>query len=386
MNTSWWISENELDPVQREFIKLPSVGRYQLEGPAGSGKTNLLLLRAQFVAGQGDKNVLVITYTRSLSRFLRSGLVDTGLMEPDQVRTFHSWAREHVRRYLKEDLVEAGADFDESVRSRTVEMLRRANQRVPTTKLISSVFIDEAQDLTADEIACLTEISDNVCVCGDIRQSIYHRDGLDAAQSLGLTKFALTKHYRIGPKIARVADRILPPTSAAESLEATSNYNERRWGTSSAELHRLSSRDEQFDKMMGILNVQLSAYAGDRIGILCGKRETANDVFERIQASDLADVACSHLIDGVDFAGDAQVHIMTMHSSKGVEFRAVHMFGIEELRGDYMSNPTLAYTAVTRAKTALNAYCVGTTNAELEQAFAERKHLELDVLFPRSTQ
>ncbi|EGD08864.1 UvrD-helicase domain-containing protein [Xanthomonas vesicatoria] len=317
MITSWWKSKDDLDPTQLEFINLPAKGRYQLEGPAGSGKTNLLLLRAQFVAGQGDKNVLVVTYTKSLSRFLRSGLVATGFIEDDQVRTFHSWARKHVKLYLNKDIVDGG-DFDEATRKATVELLREANKKIPTKKLISSVFIDEAQDLTTEEIECLAEISDNICVCGDIKQSIYHQTGLNGAETLGLTKYTLSNHYRIGHRIARVADRIIAPSSAAESLEATSNYNEKKLGKSTAELHRLPDRDAQFEKMLEILNVQVSAYAGDRIGVLCGKRSTAEEVFGRLLASDLGTTSCSHLIEGTDFSNDAQIHVMTMHSSKGV--------------------------------------------------------------------
>lgn len=382
MNTSWWISKDELDQTQIEFINLSAKGRYQLEGPAGSGKTNLLLLRAQFVAGQGDKNVLVLTYTRALSRFLRSGLVDTGLMEKDQVRTFHSWARQHVKTYLNENIVEKDHDFDEATRLKTVELIRKANAKVPTTKLIGSVFIDEAQDLTLDEISCLADISENICVCGDLKQSIYHRNGLSASATLGLTKFTLNNHYRIGHRIARVADRLLPPASPSDSLEATSNYNDKKMGKSTAELHKLPSREAQFEKMLEILAVQTSAFSGDKIGVLCGKRETAKQVYGWLKSSSFSDATCSHLEDGTEFSDSSQIHVMTMHSSKGVEFRAVHMFGVEELRNGHMQNPTLAYTAITRAKTALNAYSTGPTSNELEHAFAEKKIIDLDALFP----
>ncbi|MBH1425847.1 AAA family ATPase [Stenotrophomonas maltophilia] len=381
MSTTWWKNKSELDPTQIEFINLPAKGRYQLEGPAGSGKTNLLLLRAQFVAGQGDKNVLVVTYTNALCHFLRSGLVDSGYLEADQVRTFHSWARHHVKLYLNRDIADGG-DFDEKKRNEAIEMLREANKRAPNTKLIGSVFIDEAQDLTIDEISCLSDIAENICICGDLNQGIYHRDGLDAAGALGLKKYALQGHYRIGHRIAHVADRLLPPVTPEESLEATSNYDEQKLGKSSAKLHTLSSRDEQFEKMLEILTVQAAAFAGDRIGILCGKRSTVQYVYNRLLETELGASSCCHLVDGADFADDLQIHVMTMHSSKGIEFRAVHMFGIEELKYGHLNNPTLSYTAVTRAKTALNAYSTGTTNPELEHAFAEPKHMTIDELFP----
>ena len=67
MKSSWWRSKSELDADQAAFIKLPPYGRYSLIGPPGSGKTNLLLLRAQYIAGVGEKNVLVLTFTKALA-------------------------------------------------------------------------------------------------------------------------------------------------------------------------------------------------------------------------------------------------------------------------------------------------------------------------------
>jgi superfamily I DNA and RNA helicase len=80
VNSTWWRKLDELDEAQTTFIQLPSQGRLLLEGPPGSGKTNLLLLRAQFVAGTGDKNVLIVTYTNVLADFIRSGIVLQGLI------------------------------------------------------------------------------------------------------------------------------------------------------------------------------------------------------------------------------------------------------------------------------------------------------------------
>ena len=384
MDTSWWVSKEELDPAQKEFIKLPAQGRYQLEGPAGSGKTNLLLLRAQFVAGQGDKNVLVITYTNALCDFIRSGLIATGLMEEDQVKTFHSWARGHIQRYLKVDVIEKGADFDDAARQRTVQFLAQANERLPAQRIYSSIFVDEAQDLTVSELELLLCLADNVCVCGDLKQGIYQRDGLNIASSMALERHVLTKHYRIGQRIAQVADRLLPQNSAADSLEATSNYNQKLQGKPTAELHRCADRAEQFEKMCTLLRIQLDAFRGDRIGIFCGKRDTAAEVMERFQGTEFEGKIRWHGADDFETSDDGVIHVMTMHSAKGLEFRAVHMFGIEELRQGPLSRNTLAYTAITRAKTSLNAYCSGKTNPALEEAFAEPAHMELDDLFPRA--
>ena len=383
MNKSWWKSKDELDNDQKAFIRLPPHGKHLLVGPPGSGKTNLLLLRAQFLAGSGEKNVLIVTYSKELAAFIRSGIGGTGLIAVSQIKTYHSWACGHILEYLDQFAVPKGSDFDDSVRQKVLEQVILANQKLPTHKLYSAIFVDEAQDLTADELAALLGLSDNVCICGDERQGIYNRDGLTVADKIGLQTHRLKRHFRIGQEVAHVADRLMPPIDGDESLEATSNYDPKEQGKSSAKMHALTSRDEQFNKMIEILKVQLDAFKGDAIGIFCGKKETCVELRERFNATALASQVCVHGVDehaGFDLT--IPIHVLTIHSAKGAEFRAVHLFGTEELTNYPLNRRRLGFTAITRAKTALNAYRTGDTNKPLENAFSEPNHIDLDDLFP----
>lgn len=100
-----------MDQAQRDFIGLPIEGRYFISGPPGSGKTNLLLLRAEVTIGSGERDILFITYTRSLADFIRSGAVARGLIESHQIKTFHSWAYEHVLQHSGERFITKGRRF-----------------------------------------------------------------------------------------------------------------------------------------------------------------------------------------------------------------------------------------------------------------------------------
>jgi superfamily I DNA/RNA helicase len=382
MNNSWWRSKDELDDDQRAFIRLPPHGKHALVGPPGSGKTNLLLLRAQFLAGKGEKNVLIITYTKALANFIRTGIGASGLILPNQVRTYHSWASEHVFHFLGRRAIAKEADFDDAARADILELVIEANSKVPTKKLYSAIFVDEAQDLTVGEIEVLVALSDNVCICGDARQSIYQRDGLNVSEKLGLQEHVLKRHYRIGQKIARVADRLIPAEEGEESLEATSNYNVKEQGESSAKMRPCKDRDEQFRQMIELIRVQLDAFKGDTIAVFCGTRDTLGEVKARFGRTDLADVVFVHGVDeSADFGGGRPIQVMTIHAAKGTEFRAVHIYGAEDLEKFPLNRRRLGYTAVTRAKTALNVYRTGETNRPLENAFAEPSHFELDDLF-----
>lgn len=382
MKKGWFRSKNELDEDQKAFIKLPPYGRHMLVGPPGSGKTNLLLLRAEFLAGTGEKNVLILTYTRSLADFIRSGIGNSGLIAPSQVRTYHSWATDHVYQYLGKRAVAKDSEFDDEARAEVLKLVQEANGKLAASNIFSAIFVDEAQDLSAEELAALLSLSDNVCICGDIRQGIYNRDGLDVSSKLGLTQHKLQRHFRIGHKIARVADRLMPPVKGEPTLESTSNYNPKELGESSARMHVCAARDGQFELMLSKIKVELDAFKDDSIGVFCGTQKSLADARDRFVAAGLGDSIAVHGIDAGTFVGDRPIHLMTIHGAKGTEFRAVHMFGIEDHKDFPLNRSRLGYTAITRAKTALNAYRTGDTNKPLENAFSEPTHFDLDDLLP----
>lgn len=383
MNNNWWRSKKEMDQAQKDFIGLPVEGRYLLSGPPGSGKTNLLLLRAEVMVGSGEKDILFITYTRSLADFIRSGAVNKGFVKPEQIRTFHSWAAEYVKLNLRQGLSWAEGDFDDDARAAALAQLVAANASRQSGKMYSAIFVDEAQDLSIGELEALLELSDKVCVCGDDRQGIYHQDGMAIADKIGLQTHSLTKHFRIGQEIAKVADRLMSPPKGGVSLESTCNYDPTLQGASSAVLHACATRQEQLEDMHKIIAVQLDAFPGEALGIFCPTQEDRLEVRKYLLGTDLADRVCTHGVDqGATFSGDALIHIMTLHASKGTEFRGVHIFGAEGLRKFPLRRTSLSYTGVTRAKTALNVYKTGDTTPKLESAFAKPALFGLDNLFP----
>src|SRR5207247_2453361 len=139
------------------------------------------------------------------------------------------------------------------------------------------------------------------------------------------------------------------------SLEATCNYNPKVQGESSAEMHACATRDEQFKKMLDLIGVQLDAFKDEMIGVFCGKKETLSELRQRFDATHIANKVCVHGVDAnASFEGRRRIHVLTIHSAKGTEFRAVHLFGAEELRKFPMNRRQLGFTAITRAKTALH--------------------------------
>lgn len=382
MNTNWWKQKKQMDQVQKQFINLPVGGKYLLSGPPGSGKTNMLLLRAEVTIGSGERNILFITYTRSLADFIRSGAVSRGLIEPHQIKTFHSWAYEHVLENLNERLEFDDGDFKEISREKTLEKLIEANEKRPSEFMYSAIFVDEAQDLTLNELNVLLELSKSVCICGDDRQGIYYRNGMDIEKTGVLECYSLDKHFRMGHEIAKTADRLMPPAKGATSLESTCNYDKSIYGESTAELHQCESREEQFKLMIEKISLQLDAFKGDNIGILCPKQEDREELRHLLDKTDIANEAYVHGVDDdASFVTNRPIHVLTLHSSKGTEFRCIHIFGAEGLVQYPLNRTKISYTGITRAKTSLTVYRTGKTTTKLENAFAKGTFFCLDNLF-----
>src|SRR6185436_5337624 len=93
----WWVQKSQLDDDQRNLIEnLPLRESFLVLGSAGSGKTNVLLRRAQFVRAAQMPNVLLLTFTRPLTEFLKTGCYDDQdreIFPPRLITTLESWLR-----------------------------------------------------------------------------------------------------------------------------------------------------------------------------------------------------------------------------------------------------------------------------------------------------
>src|SRR5882672_8381175 len=93
----WWARREQLDKFQVKLIEeLPLNESCLVLGPPGSGKTNVLLRRAQFVSLQDMPNILVLSYTRPLTEFIKTGCLDAQgreIFPRNCIMTIESWLR-----------------------------------------------------------------------------------------------------------------------------------------------------------------------------------------------------------------------------------------------------------------------------------------------------
>ena len=365
--TSWWTQRSDLDPDQISIIEdLPLRENCLILGPPGSGKTNILLRRAQFVRLQKMVNVLVLCFTRTLAEFIKTGCYDSNgrqIFPPACVMTIESW----IRFLYRQHGVSLPSPMDNlpSWKRKIADNIIgcRENSSMPQ---YNALFIDEAQDLMVEEIRLLYEWSPVLVFAGDDRQRLYREaDGLDAVRAVvPLTERSLRFHYRLAPIICRTADRILTLQDRG-TLEQTSHYTGPTPAT--VDNHGPCTKNRQIQRAAEKLKRQIRVYAdlireGDKLAVLTARRVNRRRIFDYFeQDPDLR--GKSQIIrarEGSDddhnpsFDVDAPICIMTVHGCKGLEFRAIHWLFCDDLENYHDSE--VYYTVVTRSKTSLDLY------------------------------
>jgi superfamily I DNA/RNA helicase len=373
MDATWWTNPKELDAQQRAVVSIPILSDVLVLGPPGSGKTNLMLLRASFLEGANEKDFVVLVFNRSLKEFLVSGAVHYNFPQ-ERIKSYIQWGREILR--------ENGVTLDDSLgfeeaRTAVGKELVAISAKGLSSNKIDFILLDEAQDYSEAELNLLRTLCKRIFAVGDTRQMIYAKpEALTAFRGTMTHTPVLVHHYRNGLKICRLADGIIGQLDSPDGMEATANYDEAS-NPSTVKCHRGLSLDQQVAMAIDEIRVQLRAYPEhDLIGVMVPKRSDLSLVWKAISKSDIGgNAVLQSSDDGYNsLDGSKRVVVSTIHSAKGLEFRACHILCMDTIT-KFPTQKKMAYTACTRAKTSLRIYCSGTLPSYLDHG--------LDALEPK---
>jgi superfamily I DNA/RNA helicase len=322
-------------------------------GPPGSGKTNLLLLRAAYLHQKGLKNLVVLAFGRVLKEFLASGS-DHYPFASDKIQTYVKWGV----TLLQENGVKLDEPNFDALRASLLQKLSAlADLEKPENKF-DCILLDEAQDYSPAEINVISRFTTRLFAVGDRKQRILsEEDGaLDELQGQGVTVSALSAHYRNGMYVCRVADGIQNLIDQPDGLEATSNYDEEDF-PSTVSVSAGLNIEEQVAQAVELIKDQLDAYPDEFIGVLCPRKKELGLIADYIMNSSISDLVQVQKDD--DYAAiqeDRRVIVASIHGAKGLEFRAAHLLGMNFVKNFGPFQKKMSYTAVTRCKTSLSVY------------------------------
>jgi superfamily I DNA/RNA helicase len=370
MKDTWWVKPEQLDENQREIVSLPIEKNFLIIGPPGSGKTNLLLLRANFLVKSGFPDIAILVFTRTLKEFVATGASQYSFSE-DKIFTSTSWMMNIINQYDRS--IPSIEDFGER-RLCLVRETERVVEENNIGKIHEAILLDEAQDYIPEEIDLFHKVSKRIFAVADTKQKIYDgADPLEKLRSIVDETFTLRKHYRNGVRICQLADGLIKDTSGYIPLAKTSNYNE-EVNPSTVNLFECKDLEEQCEKIYERLKTQIKAYPSEFIGILSPLRKDVRKIGDYFSNTDLASKINTHLSDEgrLPLVKEKPIVISTIHSAKGLEFRALHLASFESIK-KFRKQRFLAYMASTRVKTSLSVYYTGNLPGYFEQADANMK-------------
>ena len=355
MNNTWWVKPDDLDERQKAVIDLSLDVSHLIVGPPGSGKTNLLLLRASQMVRSGKPNILILVFTRTLREFIATGGTQYAF-GVDKIQTLNSWGMKFLRDHGVEATREE--DFDKQRRARLAQIQKViAQQRL--SNMYEAIVLDETQDYLPEELEVFLKLGIVVFAAADSRQKIYatkNETAVDLHALFGGAVYILKHHYRNGHNICKIADELAKVWEDHEPLTATCNYNEKH-NPSTVHEQKCIDLAAQVAAAVQVLQIQLKAYPDEQLGVLCPTRSTLKVIWEILSSSAVGKHAVLQSAeDGyAEFDSTKPICVCSVYSAKGLEFRAVHILDANNLKNSSL-NRNIAYMAITRAKTSLSFY------------------------------
>lgn len=354
-----------LDIKQASLAESADSGVSILTGPAGSGKTLVLVARARLLSKKHPTwTIRVVCYNNALKPYLE-GLV-RGLRNV-HVFTFYELIQANGHSFKMKDSSEGIAE-------------RQYKGQIHISKSADALLVDEAQDFYAGwlkyMIDTVREDRSGVFLVGDETQSLYRQTNLAEDVSAYSPKILmLEKPYRSTRQILEFVGALLPealieradlaPGGAVPDLVYVPA------GSLKARYHAIALALD----ISRNLNLDSSLKLGD-IGILCTRHFDIKGIIGQVgrlgallQELMGAPLAISPIFQGFASGldlGEDSIKMLTVHSAKGLEFRQIYLVGLEHLAGDLIelanqSSNQLGEAALnligpTRAKDRLTVY------------------------------
>ena len=352
-----------MDIQQEQLARSLGEGHRVIHGVAGSGKTLILGYRCLHLAQATSKPILVLCYNVTLAAKLRTFISDKGIGNQVQVYHFHDWCGQQIKTYHV-DLLES----KEPAYIRQVETVIDAVDKglIPRAQY-GALLIDEGHDFDVAWMKLVVQMVDpevnSLLLLYDDAQSIYQkRTGLGfslssvGVQAQGRTtilrlnyrntheilefSYKFAKHY-LSPE-ASDDDHIplIEPESAGRHgpepyVKELSDFDEE--GRYIAKV--LSSKHDDGMPWSDMCVVYRANWMGKKLQIIFSNNNIPVQCLDSTKSK-----------KNLNFKDDS-VKLMTMHSSKGLEFPFVTVCGVGSMPGklEELSEAKILYVAMTRS-------------------------------------
>lgn len=357
-----------MDLQQEQLARSLGEGHRVIHGVAGSGKTLILGYRAMHLAQACAKPILILCYNKSLATKLSEQMSGKGLRAKVLVQTFHSWCSAQLRAY-NVDTPKNDGDDDAFYSNMIDALIRAVDQKHVPSGQYDAVLIDEGHDFRPEWLKLVVQMidpqSNSLMVLYDDAQSIYEHTKKQkfSFKSLGIQAQGRTTilkiNYRNTREILNVAAsfarELLSSADADEDgVPTVQPMSAGRHGTPPIFVNLPSLDEESLWIINQLKEANRTGTPWREMAILYRSYYPVGQTLERRLKA--AGIPVSSKKD-VKFTDDQDtVKLITMHSSKGLEFPIVAIPGVGLMPDDKYETAEevrLLYVAMTRATSRL---------------------------------
>jgi len=371
-----------MDLQQEQLARSLGDGHRVIHGVAGSGKTMILGYRCVEMAKRQGKPVLVLCYNKTLAGRLEHIIHAHGVQDRVSVRHFHGWCGEQLKAYgLKPPPRQASPqEYLDALVSKVIAAVD--SQQIPRAQY-AAVMIDEGHDFAPEWLQLVTQMVDpetnSLLLLYDDAQTIYSAGGRRkfsfasvGIQAKGRTTI-LRLNYRNTLEILATAkafaQELLTGEDADEdNVPVVAPESAGRRGAVPELIQANNIWDEARVIAQRIHEATRDGATANDFAVLCRSKALATHIASRLTASGLPVVLADEANKRNLFDGDPSVKVLTMHSSKGLEFESVFIPGVCEIGQRTQSDveetkqeAKLLYVAMTRALGSLTMLHHGNT-------------------------
>lgn len=353
-----------MDKQQESLARSLGSEHRVIHGVAGSGKTMILGFRALHLARALHKPILVLCYNKTLAARLERVIAARQITDKVQVYNFHRWCRQMLVTYHVQLPPDGAKDFSEQLVERVIDGVERG--QIPRFQY-GAVLIDEGHDFEPDWYKLIVQMVDpetnSLLILYDDAQNIYGHAERRATtwKSLGVQAQGRTTilrlNYRNTLEILSLArtfahDLLAERADDDDGIPLIAPESAGRRGP----IPELARAADARDELRLIVDALQDEHAHGRpwhdIAVLyCNRWE--GDALAKALAN--AEIPCAEA-KGTGkrelFASGDTVKLLTIHSSKGLEFPFVAIPGLGALphpAKEESEEARLLYVAMTRA-------------------------------------
>jgi UvrD-like helicase C-terminal domain/Nuclease-related domain/AAA domain len=367
-----------MDLQQEQLARSLGDGHRVIHGVAGSGKTMILAYRCQHLAQVGNKPILVLCFNVSLAAKLRQTIQDKNKVSRIKIRHFHGWCMDLLKKY---DIPRP--DSKEYQDEAYIEELVQRVIAAVDAKLIpagtyGAVMLDEGHDFKPEWLKLIAQMvnpeTNSLLILYDDAQNLYGEKHTKkfSFKSVGIQAQGRTTilklNYRNTEQVLGVAYEfaacvMTPTTGDDDQVVLVEPASAGRQGAI-PDLIKLPSFKHEVDYLaQRVQKLHERDIPWNEIAIIYRFKFMGDRIYNDFQQMQIpiewvnADSASRNYKPA-----EPSIKLITMHSSKGLEFSVVLIPGIGYMPDQYRhgtpeEEARLLYVAMTRAMEQLIITC-----------------------------